>query len=1304
VDQFQQARLLAAGTQTLRVTFTPTNTTNYSTATGSVQLIVNKATPTITWATPAPITYGTALSTTQLNATASVPGTFVYNPAAGTVLAAGTQTLNVTFTPTNTTNYTTATGSVQLTVNNALTLTSISVTPQTVSLPIGATQQFTATGTYSDGSNGNITSSATWTSSDVSVATISATGIATGVAEGPTTITATVGAIYGSASLTGTQSPFTFTGSLNTARIYHTTTLLQNGKVLITGGYVGGGDFTGTSELYDPVTGNFTPTGSLIIPRSWHSATLLQNGQVLIAGGEATDSSGNGYQPTEAELYDPATGLFSYTGSLNIGRSMHSATLLQNGMVLIAGGSGDATAELYDPAAGTFTYTGSLNASIENQSATLLNDDTVLLAGGDISFSSSVAGAEIYNPTTGTFTATGSLKAARSLHTATLLSNGKVLIATGYNLATDLPVATAELYDPVAKAFTVTGSSVDARYYSTGTLLNNGQVLIVGGLASNDATSELSPAELYDPTSGTFSLAGNLNMARYSHSAALLNNGTVLIAAGESPFSFLNTAEIYDPSGVAPPPAYLLQITPAVANVVVGGTQSFTAVDNHGYPRQDVTWTVDNSSLASVTSNENAVAVLTGLDAGLVTLTATDGTSSAQEQVTILAAGAYPAGTVIWSVPPVSGYSAQQIVQAVPTAWGPDLYSIQLSADGTQSIVQAFKADGEQMWQTTLPVLNNNSVPDGYGGLIVTEYDTCTPGQTHPLTVVQLDPVYGQPVSEVQAAGVQGRNGIVYCYTGGAAMAPQIAVRGDGAVFMTEPTNNGFPQITGPVGNYWIPLSSITDIYGTVVYVQCCVGPPMVNSDGTTYLEYEVRNNSYTRVISDTLYLMQINPDNTSSSTVLSATTQNETQLPGPIIPDGQGGVLATWTVSPANAPVPQYPYQAVDVVAGVVGTPYNLPFSPASTSFGKSPTLVLGENGVAFASGPTTTTDGMNTAISQIVSFNITSGAPIWTYQEAQGNTLSLIAATAGNGLVARSTDQNGADTVLRFDATGATSAFSRVTTREDASALDARSNEFAPADTWTAAGYKLVDFLAGDTFVATSLSSGLTQLISSGSVVDWAKSFFARPEPDNRADPKIQIDLRAYRICAGISINPCVPVAPTSDADITARITNAHDLWWSFSKGQLQINWDKTITPFPACPASYPNCTTFHQGDLAEPCYDITATDCPSFVNYALLLFPIRTGSNVLFADSIGNNIFGINMPLPNHGGNSNLTFMAYDPNNYLNVLAHELGHQFSLPDLSTGLYNLMGCFFCGLNPPASLSASQIEQALKGAKRLAK
>ena len=122
--------------------------------------------------------------------------------------------------------------------------------------------------------------------------------------------------------------------------------------------------------------------------------------------------------------------------------------------------------------------------------------------------------------------------------------------------------------------------------------------------------------------------------------------------------------------------------------------------------------------------------------------------------------------------------------------------------------------------------------------------------------------------------------------------------------------------------------------------------------------------------------------------------------LPGPIVPDGNGGVLATWTVSPSHSVLP-FPYQAADVTNYVVGTPYNLPFSPQSVTPFVSPTLVLGENGVAFASGTTTATvNGTPTQVSQIASFNVTSGAPNWTYQAAAGDTLSMVEATAGGGV----------------------------------------------------------------------------------------------------------------------------------------------------------------------------------------------------------------------------------------------------------------------------------------------------------------
>ncbi len=200
--------------------------------------------------------------------------------------------------------------------------------------------------------------------------------------------------------------------------------------VLITGGR--SGNKLSIRELYDPTTGNFTFTGSLLAARCDHSATLLQNGTVLIAGGYYVGSG----LPTlaAAELYDPTTGTFSSTGSLGTARYGHSATLLTDGKVLVAGGvtSSDgytfvtiASAELYDPVAGTFSATGSLNTA-RSAPATLLENGQVLVAGGSsISAGAPFASAEIYDPTAGTFSFTGSLITARSGNSSTLLQDGK---------------------------------------------------------------------------------------------------------------------------------------------------------------------------------------------------------------------------------------------------------------------------------------------------------------------------------------------------------------------------------------------------------------------------------------------------------------------------------------------------------------------------------------------------------------------------------------------------------------------------------------------------------------------------------------------------------------------------------------------------------------------------------------------------------------------------------------------------------------------------------------------------------------
>ena len=149
----------------------------------------------------------------------------------------------------------------------------------------------------------------------------------------------------------------------------------------------------------DPATGVWTPTGSLSIYRILHTATLLPNGKVLVAGG-----FGGAFSLTSAELYDPATGVWTATGSMNIGRDSHTATLLPNGQVLVAGGfdnHGSVTAELYDPATGLWTETDSLNTGRALYTATLLPNGQVLAAGGD----AAGASAELYDPASGVWTA-----------------------------------------------------------------------------------------------------------------------------------------------------------------------------------------------------------------------------------------------------------------------------------------------------------------------------------------------------------------------------------------------------------------------------------------------------------------------------------------------------------------------------------------------------------------------------------------------------------------------------------------------------------------------------------------------------------------------------------------------------------------------------------------------------------------------------------------------------------------------------------------------------------------------------------
>ena len=301
-----------------------------------------------------------------------------------------------------------------------------------------------------------------------------------------------------------TSGTWSYTGSLNIPRLNHTATLLPDGRVLVAGGWNDVEGPLNSVEIYDPATGTWDSTGNLNRVRSWHTATLLQNDKVLVVGGADEDVNLRG-----AELYDPTTGTWVITDSTIRARYGHTATLLENGRVLIVGGSDDgdlasalSIAESYDPATGAWSVTANPNTVPVFHTATLLQDGKVLLAGGYDAPPRSLNGAELYDPSTRTWSDTSNLDIARSGHTATLLASGTVLVVGGHDWNRRSSLAGAELYHPAIGIWTSTTNLNTPRDGHTATLLTNGKVLVAGGftIAGGPSGSILNSAELYDTT------------------------------------------------------------------------------------------------------------------------------------------------------------------------------------------------------------------------------------------------------------------------------------------------------------------------------------------------------------------------------------------------------------------------------------------------------------------------------------------------------------------------------------------------------------------------------------------------------------------------------------------------------------------------------------------------------------------------------------------------------------------------------------------------------------------------------------
>jgi hypothetical protein len=467
-----------------------------------------------------------------------------------------------------------------------------------------------------------------------------------------------------------TSGVWTFTGSMAGTRQGGSATLLHNGTVLV----VGGGEISSTTgqydskatELYDPTTGTWSSGGETLTDTNIfdRTAILLPNGKVVVG----------------TNLYDPDTNSWSDAGDIPEG------LVLPNGKILALGW---ATSTLYDPNTGTSTtlnntgdvsFVSNWSGAPDQRTLTVLSDGRVLLAGGQYCYpyngtcsSFETNYAAVYDPNTATWSRTGdmlyAIREGNGYHsTTTLLPNGKVLYAggygcfTGYNPSTlDCSVtnyiAQAELYDPTTGTWSATGSLNYPRYNHTAILLPNGKVLVAGGAecsgtynpsngsCSGGSGSTFTTAEIYDPNTGTWSTTGNLNSARDYTPATLLQNGKVLIAGGDSN----STAELFD---LAPSVGTITVSTnPVQINNSVTASANFTDIDTTDTHTAVWNWGDGNTT--------------TG------TLTESNGSGSVSDSHTYTSAGVYP---ITLTVTDNSGGSGTQTFQYIsvynPTAQG----------------------------------------------------------------------------------------------------------------------------------------------------------------------------------------------------------------------------------------------------------------------------------------------------------------------------------------------------------------------------------------------------------------------------------------------------------------------------------------------------------------------------------------------------------------------------------------------------------------------------------------------------------
>lgn len=395
-----------------------------------------------------------------------------------------------------------------------------------------------------------------------------------------------------------------FTRGLNmtSPRFIHRSAKLDDGRVLLTGGQIANAPasiITASVDVFNPANNSISPGAPMTIRRWSHTATTLADGRVLVTGGRTGSTAANGVVLATAEVYDPVTNEWTETaGPMNVARRSHTATLLPDGRVLIAGGgTGVVTttsqpiqsAELFDPATGLFTLIGNMNERRSAHSAILLDDGTVLISGG-----SNGAGtlyptntAELYDPAAGTFTVVGPMNYPHLAQLPGKLRDGRVVQGSSYYNVTHTAAGgritdESEMYDPATRTFTPIQPMFKQRIDIGAIGLLDGTLLIAGGVTTSPSFPSIfqPTSEVYDPVAARWKLSGIMSSGRDEFSGVLLDDGRAVISGGfVSPGAvLLNTVEVYTPGLVPQHNGFFNVIGDLPASAFHGGEDGRAAV------------------------------------------------------------------------------------------------------------------------------------------------------------------------------------------------------------------------------------------------------------------------------------------------------------------------------------------------------------------------------------------------------------------------------------------------------------------------------------------------------------------------------------------------------------------------------------------------------------------------------------------------------------------------------------------------------------------------------------------------------